>query len=152
MTNIIVPRRREDFFKENGDPTNRFINWIELVTGQTNTSSDNIENNEQALTGTSSRVSRNAARINSLELKDFELVETTVGLTTYQNQIIACYNVGDMTVTLDPLAVVEDEVHIKRRGDGVNVIGLIDGLTNKYINVPNYSMHLVFTGTEWIEI
>lgn len=150
--NIIVPRRREDFFKPNGDPTLRFMEWIELVTGQTNSSSIVIENTEQSLTSTSSRVSRNAARINSLELKDFSLVVTTANVTTNLNQIIACYNTGDISITLDPKALPEDEVHIKRRGDGVNVIGLIDGLTDKYINVQNYSMHLVFTGTEWIEI
>ena len=36
---IIVPRRREDFFDERGDPTLRFTRWMELVTSQTNASS-----------------------------------------------------------------------------------------------------------------
>jgi len=42
MAEIIIPRRREDFFRENGEPTHRFIRWIELVTQQTNETSDNV--------------------------------------------------------------------------------------------------------------
>jgi hypothetical protein len=150
--NIIVPRRREDFFKSNGDPTARFMIWIEQVTGQTNTSSINIENSERAITSTGSRVSRNAARINSIELKEFEIVTTTNSLTTSEYQIIICKNSQEINVTLDPNALKDDEVHIKRRGAAVNVVGLIDGFTNKKINVKNYSMHLVFDGADWNEI
>lgn len=150
--NIIVPRRREDFFKPNGDPTARFINWIELVTGQTNSSSIVIEDTEQSLTSTSSRVSRNAARINSIELKEFEIINTTTSLTTEEFQVIICKNTDEINVTLNDEAIRDDEVHIKRRGASINVIGSIDGFTNKKINVKNYSMHLVFDGTDWSEI
>lgn len=150
--NIIVPRRREDFFKPNGDPTTRFLNWIELVTGQTNTSSLVIENTEQSLTSTSSRVSRNAARINSIELKEFEIINTTTSLTTEEFQVIICKNTSPINITLNTNAVKDDEVHIKRRGEEVVVIGSIDGFTNRTINVLNYSMHLIFDGTDWSEI
>lgn len=150
--NIIVPRRREDFFKPNGDPTHRFIDWIELVTGQTNSSSIVIENTEQSLTSTSSRVSRNAARINSIELKEFEIINTIADLTTEEFQVIICKNTVSINITLDTNAVKDDEVHIKRRGEEVVVIGSIDGFTNKTINVLNYSMHLIFDGVDWSEI
>ena len=149
---IIVPRRREDFFKDNGEPTTRFINWIELVTGQTNITSITVENTEQELTSTGSRVSRNAARINSIELKEFEIVNTTTSITTAEFQIIICKNTLPINVTLNPQAVENDEVHIKRRGESIEVIGSIDGFTNKTINVLNYSMHLIFDGTDWSEI
>ena len=43
MANIITPRRREDFFDSNGDPTLRFLKWMESVTSQTNTSTSTIE-------------------------------------------------------------------------------------------------------------
>jgi hypothetical protein len=43
MTDIIVPRRREDFFKPNGDPTLRFVRWMELVTEGGNDSAQIIE-------------------------------------------------------------------------------------------------------------
>ena len=40
---IIEPRRKGDFFKPNGEPTERFIRWIELVTQGGNESSQLIE-------------------------------------------------------------------------------------------------------------
>ena len=40
MTDIITPKREERLFKENGEPTLRFITWIESITGTTNTSND----------------------------------------------------------------------------------------------------------------
>jgi len=46
--NIITPRRREDFFDQSGEPTLRFIRWIELVTQQTNLTSNDIESNSIA--------------------------------------------------------------------------------------------------------
>ena len=113
---------------------------------------DIIEDNQQNITSSSSRVSRNAARINSLELKEFEIVKATADVTAKEYQIIICKNVMPITVTLDPQAVEDDEVHIKRRGGSIDVIGSIDGFTNKTINVLNYSMHLIYDGTDWSEI
>jgi hypothetical protein len=36
MATIIVPRRREDIFNDNGDPALRFVSWMELVTESNN--------------------------------------------------------------------------------------------------------------------
>ncbi len=113
---------------------------------------DIVEDSQQNITSSSSRVSRNAARINSLELKEFEIVSTTTDLIAKEFQIIICKNTIPINITLDPQAIENDEVHIKRRGKRINVIGSIDGFTNKTINVLNYSMHLVFDGTDWSEI
>jgi len=149
---IITPQRRGDFFKENGEPTLRFIRWIELVTSTTNTAVVDIDDSKQDITSLSSRVSRNATRINALELKEFELVNTTTSLTTLRNQIIICKNTGSINITLDAKALEGDEVHIKRSSDVVEVIGQVDGLTNLTINVPLFSLHLVFNGTDWSQI
>lgn len=149
---IITPQRQEDFFKENGEPTLRFIRWIELVTNTTNTVVVDVDDSKQNITSSSSRVSRNAARINSLELKEFELVNTTTALTTFRNQIIICKNGAPINITLDPEAIEGDEVHVKRRDAPVKVTGPIDGLTNKLINIKNFSMHLVFDGIDWSQI
>ena len=114
---------------------------------------DAIENADQNITSLSSRASRNAARINSLELKEFEIIITTESLVTFQNQIIICKNTGSINITLDPEAIEGDELHIKRSGGGVvEVIGLVDGLTDLTINVPLFSLHLVFNGTDWSQI
>lgn len=114
--------------------------------------SDSVSATEEALTSTGSRVSRNAARINSLEKKDFDIFIVTANFTTERNQIILCQNTSAITVTLDLNAIEEDEVHIKRTNAVVTVSGSIDGETFKTINVKYYSMHLVFDGVEWNEI
>jgi hypothetical protein len=42
---IVVPRRREDFFNDKGDPTLRFIKFLESLTEVSNTQSNDIESN-----------------------------------------------------------------------------------------------------------
>jgi len=65
--------------------------------------------------------------------------------------IIVCTNTSSINITL-PSAQRDDMIEVKRRGSEVVVIGTIDGLTNKTINVLNYSMRLVYNGTGWNEI
>lgn len=139
------------------DPeTESFIKQINTILFQlwvrTGGTTDKIEVSEQSITSANSRVSRNAARINSIELKEFEIINTTTNLTTEEFQVIICKNLSSINITLDTNAVKDDEVHIKRRGEEVIVIGSIDGFTNKTINVLNYSMHLIFDGVDWSEI
>jgi len=47
--NVIVPRRREDFFMPNGDPTLRFIRFLESLTGATNENTTIIVDNSDAI-------------------------------------------------------------------------------------------------------
>lgn len=119
---------------------------------RTGGSEDLVSSTEESLTSTSSRVARNAARIHAIEKIGFDIEIITADFTTESNQIIICNNTSPITVTLDANAMEEDQVHIKRRGAAVTVIGTIDGLTNKLINIKNYSMHLVFDDTDWSEI
>lgn len=42
MTDIIPPRRGEDLLDRNGQPTLRFMTWIESITGMTNDSSSDL--------------------------------------------------------------------------------------------------------------
>jgi hypothetical protein len=119
---------------------------------RTGGNTDEVEESKNNITSSSSRVSRNAARINSLELRQFEIVNAISDLTTRDYQVVICKNTVPISITLDPQAVEDDEVHIKRRGVSVEVIGSIDGFTNKTINLLNYSMHLIFDGTDWSEI
>lgn len=91
-------------------------------------------------------------RVAALEYRFYEIVTTTTSLTTEQFQTIICSNVTPINITLKIDPVIGDEVNIKRRGGSIVVIGTIDGFTNKTINVLNYSMKLVFNGTDWSEI
>jgi len=42
MTDIIVPRRGEKLLDENGEPTLRFIRWMEDLTGNSNLSGSEL--------------------------------------------------------------------------------------------------------------
>ena len=119
---------------------------------RTGGSSDSIASTEEGLTSAGSRVSRNAARLHALEKVDFDIEIITADFTTSRNQIIICQNTDSIDVTLDPNAIEEDNIHIKRTNAVVNVIGSIDGKTLKKINVKYYSLHLVFDGSGWSEI
>ena len=113
---------------------------------------DDVSESKENITSSSSRVSRNAARINSLELKEFDLVQVDSDITTNRNQILDCVNASPITVTLDQQAVAGDEVHVKRRGEEVLIVGSIDDSQDLIINVVLYSVHLIFNGATWISI
>ena len=113
---------------------------------------DLLDDAEQALTSTASRVSRNAAKINALEKTDFTIEIITEDFTTERNQIIICKNTSSINVTLDTQALEEDTVHVKRTNAVVRVIGTVDGKTNITLNVKFFSAHLVFNGTDWSQI
>lgn len=91
-------------------------------------------------------------RVADLEYRVFNIVNTTTSLVSGPFDTILCKNTTSINITLDTDAKENDEVNIKRKGGEVVVIGLIDGFTNKTINILNYSMKLVFDGTEWSEI
>lgn len=149
---IILPKALSDmgmevitFFQQQ----NRFD--LQLWT-RTGGASDEIDNSAQTLTSTGSRVSLNSAKINALEKIAFDIEIITADFTTNRNQIVICNNTSSIEVTLDPDAIEEDTVHIKRTNAVVDVIGTIDGKTNKRINVKFFSLHLVFNGIDWSQI
>jgi hypothetical protein len=146
---LIAPRRPRDWFDSDGNFTRRASRFFEETTDVVNDTVTEVIATEQALTSTSSRVSRNAARINSLELKRFEIVDVLSDVTSNLNQMLICRNVVPIVVTLDPNAIQEDEVHVKRRGESITVIGLIDGSNDEIINVLNWNAHYIFNGTDW---
>lgn len=121
--------------------------WIKVGGGD-----DFITDTEEGLTSASSKISRNAAKINALEKIGFDIEIITADFTTNRNQIIICNNTSSINVTLDPDAIEEDSVHIKRTSAVVEVIGTVDGKTNIRINVKFFSVHLVFNGTDWSQI
>ncbi len=97
-------------------------------------------------------INKNTSDINGLLLKAFKLVTVTSDYTTGPNEVINCENTTPITITLDPNAKKMDEVNIKRANAKVTVIGLIDGKSDRIINIKNYSLKLAYTGSRWIEI
>lgn len=114
--------------------------------------SDEIDNLEIRVIENEEDIADLQLRVADLEYRVFNIVNTTESITSGPFDTILCRNVASINITLDTDAKENDEVNIKRKGGEVIVIGSIDGFTNKTINVLNYSMHLVFDGTDWSEI
>jgi len=127
-------------------------NIITQIWRRTGSGEDFIDSTEQILTATNSRVARNAAKINALERVDFEVETVTENFTTKRNQILICRNTIGIEVTLDTSSIEGDQVHIKRRDAYIDVIGMVDGVTNVRINLLKYSLFLVYDGIDWSQI
>ena len=91
-------------------------------------------------------------RVGTLEFKSTKVINTTTSLTTDGYQTIICRNTSPITITLELSPVNDTEVNIKRRGEEVTVIGLINGTADRVINIPQWSMKLVYDGTDWSTI
>jgi hypothetical protein len=79
----------------------------------------------------------------------FEIVNVTSNKVTSGSQILICRNTLPIVIQLDPNAIEETEVHVKRRGSEVLVTGSIDGETDRTINILNWNDHYVFDGVDW---
>ena len=91
-------------------------------------------------------------RVGVLEFKSTKVINTIVDITTDGYQTIICRNTVPITITLQGSPVDDTEVNIKRRGEEVTVIGLINGTADRVINIPQWSMKLVYDGTDWSTI
>ena len=92
-------------------------------------------------------------RVDVLEYKAFETVITTESLTTLGYQVIICKNTVPITITLELSPVDDTEVHIKRRGEEVTIIGTINGISEpRVVTIPEWSDHLIYDGTDWSTI
>ena len=83
---VIVPRRKDDFFQPNGEPTLRFVKFLEELTGQSNEVTEKTEaiteiitNVEQAAfaSGFSSYLQQTIRQLNGLP----EFTIDTTGFT-----------------------------------------------------------------------
>ena len=61
---VIVPRRREDFFDSNGNPTLRFTRFLESLTDTTNVTTTVITDNSEAIEVNETNIATNASAIN----------------------------------------------------------------------------------------
>jgi hypothetical protein len=76
MAEIIVPRRREDFFDSRGEPTLRFIRWVEAVTEKGNETSETVDSSA-FVSGFSAQIQQLRKELNGLP--DFTI--DTTGFT-----------------------------------------------------------------------
>lgn len=133
-----------------------YFNQLEIIIRQlrerTGGDIDTVENAAQNITALNSRVSRNLAKINAIEEIRLTTRIVSSNATAKAFEVLICENSTDAVITLDSNALLDDVVHIKRTSGEVRVNGDIDGESFKIINIPNYSMHLIFNGVEWNEI
>lgn len=133
-----------------------YFNQLEIIIRQlrerTGGDDDTIDDTVQNATSQNSRISRNASKIDAIEEIRLITRKTSVSTTTNPFEVLVCENTSPEVMTLDANPKIDDEVHIKRTNAEVRVNGDIDGETFKIINIVNYSMHLIFNGTEWNEI
>ncbi len=108
--------------------------------------------NEEDIADLQVRVDDLELRVEALEYRVFDVIETTSSITLEEFKTLICRNTSSINVTLKTTPVLGDEVNIKRTNAPVVVIGVVDGLTNVTINRVNYSMKLVYNGTDWSEI
>lgn len=122
--NIITPRRREDFFDKDGEPTLRFIRWVELVTGQTNDSSEVIEGNAvaESYPWPTNQLLEEAASFNypAIEqtVKQLRTVTTSIDYTAVDGDFI---NAKAKSQIKFPKYPADNSVIIVRNGDGTRI-------------------------------
>jgi len=120
---------------------------------------ENIEINADDIKDLALRVTKNEEdivdlqeRVVALEYRVFDIVNVTTDITLEEFKVAICKNTTPITVTLKLLPVIGDEIQVKRTDAEVTIIGLIDGDADIVLNVINYSLYLVFNGTDWSTI
>jgi hypothetical protein len=155
---IITPPRRGEFLTANGEPTQRFITWIESLTTITNEVSGEISEASELISGSSEAdevldgLQTDLAFITPLAEQDAQVITASADYTTTGSQIIICTNTADITITLNLTPDDTEQVHIVRQNTGaVTVSGAINGDTTLQIGQRYSSPHLVFTvaANEW---
>ena len=122
--NIITPRRREDFFDDKGDPTLRFIRWVELVTGQTNTTTVEVESADVAekYPWPTNQTIDEATGFNypaiETTVSDIRAVTVTSNYTAVDGDFINAKSNAQITFPKYP---EENSVIIVRNGDGSTI-------------------------------
>ena len=155
---ILTPPRRDEFLTPDGKPTHRFIKWIESLTRVTNTTSGEVSEVSELISGASLA----DELVGELEIDmdlitpqidmGVEVISTSTDFTTTGDQVIICTNTLAVTITLNPTPDDGESVHIKRQNTGtVTVSGSVDGGTTLAIGGRYSAPHLIFTlaAGEW---
>ena len=154
----LLPPRRGEFLTADGQPTLRFITWIESLTTISNTTTDTTD----ILSSLSPGISANVAlekRVSDLEIlldmgiggalsnfiKDFKVVTVTTDYTTTGNEIVVCNNTTAIEITLNTGPADKESVHVIRQNTGpVSVLGPALGDTSMTIGSRYWSPHFTY--------
>lgn len=149
MADELIPlRESEPIFDAGGRGTRRFNRYIDDLTRKVNVTSSETEEINTQLSQSQQTISKLTEIIKKQDIIVF--VSSDYTLKPYETAI--CSNSSLIDVTLPQNPIKGDVVNIKRKSYPINVIGMIDGKTNKRINIKYYSMKLIYDGSEWSEI
>ena len=172
MADIIVPRRREDFFNANGEPTLRFIRFLEDLTGNTNVSSNDITEIQDALTEFDdihapdlTEIEDDLTEFDDIHMPNVEdeihsdVISTAVSLTTSGTQTIICTAAVTITLNANPddqeiATVVIQNGDVTIEGNGRNVMGDTD-VTVIFLNLQSdatLDFKYILETNEWVAI
>ncbi len=148
MTELIALRRSESYFDGRGMGTRRFNEYIDELTSQVNTTTAATEEINAQLSSHQQLISQ----LFEVLKKQEKTVTTDEDYTAKPFDLVVCVNTSaiDVTAPINPMS--GDIFNVKRTDAEVTVIGIIDGVTDKVINVQYWSMKLLFNGTEWVAI
>ena len=155
---IITPPKRGEFLTAKGEPTLRFITWIESLTAQSNEVTSEVSETSELISSDSGVVEEVEGLGNELalltppQIEETEVIATSTDFTTTGSQIIICTNATTITITLNATPDDVEQVHIVRQNTGaVTVSGAINGDTALTIGNRYSSPHLVYTidSGEW---
>ena len=153
---IITPPKRGEFLTAKGEPTLRFITWIESLTAQSNETTGEVSETSELISSDSGVVEEVEGLGNELALvtpppiEETEVIATSTDFTTTGSQIIICTNTIPINITLNPNPDEGEQLHIKMQNTGsVNLIGPIDGETEITIINRYDAPHLIFTVDAW---
>lgn len=141
----IVAPRRDEILTERGELTLRATRFFESLTVATNETTDNI--NEKL--PQSSLANQILGKVLELEKRREVLVTTATSLTAKAFQTVECINTSLISITLDPNAIKDDFINVIRTAGPVDLIGPINDRTNLRINVKEFSVKIMFNGTQW---
>lgn len=156
---ILTPPRRDEFLTPDGKPTHRFIKWIESLTRVTNTTSGEVSEVSELISGASladelvDELETDIDLITPQIDMGVEVISITGDFTTTDTQVVICNNTTANTVSLNATPDDGEMMHIKRLDAGVTVDGngnTIDSALTLFIAGKN-SPHLVYTlaAGEW---
>ena len=154
----ITPPKRGEFLTSRGEPTLRFITWIESLTSVTNETSGEVSETSELISGSSladeivDELEVDLSLITPVTAIEKEVISTSADFTTTGDQIIICTNTAAITITLNATPDESEQVHIVRQNTGaVTVSGAINGDTSLTIGQRYSSPHLIYTvdAGEW---
>lgn len=154
MADIILKApRRDEFFEKNGQPTLRFIKWVENLTTTTNIVTEEVTEVIESHGGAASSAEVHEIAADNAQIED--LIPTFQGGKSFESDVVTTDRVvvdsefldirQGATVTFDPNAQHNAQI-ITANGDGTTV-RIVSAIELRYKGKRDFSMNIRNEGT-----